>query len=185
MDFTYFLFGETYLTAIGWTLAHAVWQIALISGLLWLVLTFMPKKASQKRYAVGLLALGMIFTVSCWTFVGQLKVVIESQPETFATVQMNQTPVAVQVYSPRSSDLLEEPLAMTYLAEKVEILLPYLVNLWVLGAIFYSVRLVGSIYDLQKLHRKHHEPVTKMLLRNVDSLSAAMGLYQKVQVMKS
>src|SRR5690606_23924410 len=60
-----------------------------------------------------------------------------------------------------------------------------LVNLWMLGALFYAVRLLGSFYDLHKLHRKHHESVSSVWLKKVDSLSAALGLYHKVQVLTS
>src|SRR5690606_21530521 len=65
--------GEKYLDAIGWTLVHAVWQIVLISGLLWAFLLFVPKMASRLRYAAALSALALIFTASCWTFVVQLR----------------------------------------------------------------------------------------------------------------
>lgn len=79
MDFTQFLFDEQYLTAIGWTLAHSIWQIALISGLLWVIVKFMSKASPQLRYWAGMSALVLILVVSCWTFVDQLGQMRESQ----------------------------------------------------------------------------------------------------------
>ena len=186
MDFTQFLFDEQYLTAIGWTLAHSIWQIALISGLLWVIVKFMSKASPQLRYWAGMSALVLILLVSCWTFVDQLGQMRESQMGmAVASISSGQVSSEVFLSSQGGSHEPKQPTAVVYWVKKTERLLPYLVNLWMLGALFYSCRLAGSIYDLQKLHRKHYESVSQRLLKKVDGLSAAMGLYPKVQVLRS
>ena len=186
MDFTKFFFDEQYLSAIGWTLAHSIWQITLVSGLLWAVLRVMSKAASQQRYLAALSALVLILAIACWTFASQLSNMSASEPDRIlASVQLSRVSPELFSLSEEGAAPLKQPLAVAYWVRKMESLLPYLVNLWMLGALFYSGRLAGSIYDLQKLHRRHHEPISQNLLKKVDSLSAAMGLFQKVQVLKS
>src|SRR5690554_3456011 len=73
MDLTQLLLGEKYLEAIGWTLAHSVWQIALAGLFLWIVLRIIPRKAANIRYLAGLFTLAAIFLTSCWTFTHQLQ----------------------------------------------------------------------------------------------------------------
>jgi bla regulator protein BlaR1 len=186
MDFSHFVFDEKYLSAIGWTLAHSIWQIALVSVALWAVLKAMSKVNSQLRYLTGLGALFLILLITCWTFVSQLSSMSTSEPErVLASVQ--QSPVSPELHfvSKEGARLFGQPTAVAYWVGTMESLLPYLVHLWMLGAIFYSGRLAGSVYDLQKLHKKHHESVSQKLLKRVDGLSSAMGLYQKVQVLRS
>src|SRR5690606_15029945 len=52
-------------------------------------------------------------------------------------------------------------------------------------AAFYFIRLAGCLYDLEKLHKKHHQPVSNALLQKVGNLSASMGIFRSVQVFKS
>jgi bla regulator protein BlaR1 len=186
MDFTHYLFDEHSLRAIGWTLAHSVWQIALVSGLLWAVLKVMSKSDSHRRYLAGLAALVLILVITCWTFINQLSHISASQPErVWASISVIPVSPELIAVSKEGQDPWSKPTAVTYWAAKVENLIPYLANLWMLGALFYLGRLAGSVYDLQKLHSKHHQTVSQMLLKKVDGLSAAMGLYQKVQVLQS
>src|SRR5690606_5120584 len=186
MDFNQFILDERYLSAIGWTLAHSVWQIALMSTLLWAVLKVMPKATAQLRYVFGLGALGLIWFMTGWTFVSQLGSISASQQEgVLASVQLSSVSPGLPYVAKEAATLVGQPTAGVYWVQKIDSLLPYIVHLWILGAIFYSGRLAGSLYDLQKLHRKHHEAVSQKLLKKVDSLSSAMGLYQKVQVFRS
>src|SRR5690606_29150618 len=177
MEFTQLLFGDRYLTAMGWTLLHSVWQIALISGLLWAFLFFAPKKASQLRYAAAVSALVLILVASSWTFLLQLSQVEHSLPQSGWEPGVLGRTLPVPGAPVLGSDWVWEKAFSTLpWTAKVENFLPYLVNLWGLGAAFFLVRLSGSLYDLQKIHSKHRESVSQRLLQKVESLSAAMGI---------
>jgi len=185
MNFTQSFIEEKYLEALGWTLLHSVWQIALISMLLWFALAMMNKKTSVWRYNTALSALALIFITGCWTFLYQLE---SAGNKPFLTYTAD---IKVDHASVISSNVVdyeayaEEGSMVDYVLLKLEHYLPYLVNLWVLGAMFYIIRLAGSLYDLEKLHKKHHEAVPSLLLRKVNSLSASLGIFRKVEVFKS
>lgn len=186
MNFTHLVFDEKYLTAIGWTLAQSIWQIALVSGLLWVVLRVMARASSRHRYAAGLSALVLMLLLSGWTFLDQLSQISSNQREQVLTsIALSEQVATVAFISAGDAEVMTQPFSLSYLVGQIEKFLPYLVNLWMLGALFYAVRLLGSFYDLHKLHRKHHESVSSVWLKKVDSLSAALGLYHKVQVLTS
>lgn len=183
MDFSLFWFDEKLLSAIGWTLAHSIWQIALVCGLLWSLLKAMPQSGAQRRYMLALSALFFILVITCWTFVVQVGYVSDRQP--IASVVSAPLSTGALELDFISGDLVQQPVAIAYGIQTMEAIIPYLVNLWMLGALFYAGRLAGSVYDLQKLHKKHHEPVPEKLLKKVSSLSASLGIYQNVRVFKS
>src|SRR5690606_2178948 len=83
MNFTHLFIEERYLEAIGWTLVHSIWQIALISMLLWVILAIVPKKASAWRYNIALSVLFLIFAAGCWTFIYQLESTESNHPLTY------------------------------------------------------------------------------------------------------
>jgi len=186
MDLIHSLFNEKILTAVGWTLAHSLWQIALIACMLWLTLRVFPVLSSQLRYMAGLTALVLIVLVTVWTFSDQLnKVPTSYTGRVWTSPPSSEIPIELHAVKVMSADTALLPLASVYWEKKVENLIPYLVNLWMLGVLFYGVRLLGSLYDLQKLHRKHNDSISTQLLKKVDSISAALGIYQKVQELKS
>src|SRR5690606_12201797 len=181
MDFTQLFIGEKYLEAIGWTLAHSVWQIALISVLLWLIVQVIPRKSSQWRYVTAFAALIFIFVASCWTFIYQLDHFEKDIPAISPSQNVNVEKTFIFV----SDSFIESQSFGTFFASQLENYLPLIVNLWILGAAFYFIRLAGSLYDLEKLHKKHHQPISNAILRKVGNLSASMGIFRSVQVFKS
>ncbi|GAB3656877.1 hypothetical protein GCM10028791_29040 [Echinicola sediminis] len=179
-------FIETaYLEAIGWTLIHSIWQIMVVSLILWAVLKLSPKKSAQFRYSAGLAALTLIILGCIWTFATVLETHtknLESPSGLIVQEQLFSAQPETPATSPLSTrkGLLNQ--AWTY---RLESYLPTLVNLWLLGALFFAVKLTGGLLDLRNLHRKHHQSAPAPLIQKVNSLVASMGFYRKVKVLKS
>lgn len=187
MDFTHLFIKEKFLEPLGWTLVHSVWQILLISLLLWFFLTIIPKKASNFRYGAVFLALALIVSVSSWTYIHHFNQYDKNQSVLSSTIKVN-LPESDKAASTQTLDYernLDYQVFGDYLPSQLEHHLPFLVNLWILGALFYLIRLIGSLYDLEQLHKQHHQPVSQALLKKVDSLTAALGIFRKVNVLKS
>lgn len=186
MDFTHLFIESKYLEAIGWTLTHSVWQIGAISLGLWLLLQFIPKKAANVRYMAALLSLGLVCTVSAWTWIYEMELSEKSAIYgSYSEINSREfSPHLIQADSP--TERISEDLGIkVFLSNQINMYLPYLVNLWILGALFYWVRLMGSLYDLNKLHHRHHETASPYLLKKVSSITASLGIYRKVTVLKS
>ncbi|QDH79263.1 M48 family metalloprotease [Echinicola soli] len=189
MDFINDFIHESYLQAIGWTLIHSIWQVVLVSLLLWAGLRSIPHKASNIRYWAGLGAMLMIAVASGITF----SMVLETPSPTGATASISMSiadtknlQVATPRYeitahtSPTDSSVLDQ----TWLPG-LEHYLPALVNLWLLGALFYIFKLSGGLLDLRSLNKKHRQSVPDPLIKKVNGMIAAMGFYRGVKVLKS
>ncbi|MEX2594992.1 MAG: M56 family metallopeptidase [Anditalea sp.] len=187
MDFTHLFIEEKYLKTIGWTLTHSVWQILLISLLLWFTLKIVPKQASNLRYGTALFALILICSVSSWTFIHHLQQYDKNQSAISSSLKFDfpETDKINSTHTLHKGSALGSQVFGDYLPSQLEQHLPYLVNLWILGALFYLFRLIGSINDLKQLHKKHHEPVSQLLLKKVNNLTASLGIFRKVKVLKS
>jgi len=186
MNFTHLFIEERYLEAIGWTLVHSVWQIALISMLLWLLLAMMQKKAAAWRYNMAYSALLLVFVAGAWTFLYELESAESNPPLAFsADIEVTAQTGIISASVISRGDFSNQKSLLPYISSQLEHYLPYLVNLWILGAMFYMIRLAGSLYDLEKLHKKHHEAVNNTLFKKIDNLSASLGIFRKVEVLKS
>src|SRR5690606_20846357 len=129
MDFTQLFIGEKYLEAIGWTLAHSVWQIALISLLLWLIVQVIPRKSSQWRYATAFAALIFIFVASCWTFLYQL----ERFEKAIHAISPSHNVNVEKTFIFKSDSFIEGQSFGSLFASQLENYLPIFVNFWILG----------------------------------------------------
>ncbi|UCS95315.1 M48 family metalloprotease [Echinicola marina] len=187
MDFINKFIHEEYLQAIGWTLLHSTWQIVAVSLLLWTLLKFTKSKSSNFRYFAGLASLLIISIASIWTFslvleipqdpIGQNTGLLTNKA---LNITVTDNPHPYSVISETKPGLLDQ---IWY--TRLEAFLPTLVNLWLLGALFYLVKLSGSLLDLKNLHKKHNQPVPDQLVKRVNSMIAAMEFYSKVKVLRS
>ncbi|WP_215223259.1 M56 family metallopeptidase [Echinicola shivajiensis] len=187
MEFINQFIQEEYLEAIGWTLVHSTWQIVTVSLLLWVLLKFSNNKSSNYRYFAGLASLLIIAIISIWTFT----LVLET-PQQHASQMVEFS--ATNKFAPTAFATTNEHIAVngarTGLLDQIwysrlEAFLPTIVNLWLLGALFYLVKLSGSLFDLRNLHKKHNQEVPDQLVKRVNSMIASMEFYRKVKVLKS
>ncbi|GGF19265.1 M56 family metallopeptidase [Echinicola rosea] len=189
MDFINDFIHESYLQAIGWTLIHSVWQIVLVSLLLWGVLRAIPHRNSALRHGAGLSALLIIILSSGITFSAALKNASIPPNSKAVTVAIAET-AHRQVDTPQPATIsaaldTEKKLLDRTWFSGLEKYLPSLVNLWLLGALFYLFKLSGGLLDLRNLHKKHQQTVPAPLVKKVNSMIAAMGFYRGVKVLKS
>lgn len=189
MDFSHLFLNEKYLESMGWTLAHSIWQIALISLLLWFVLKLLPTKAANIRYGAAILALILVSSVSIWTFVHHLGIYEKNGSTISSPILVDKAPVqsatVALVGTANVQNTPSEPSLADFLYTQIDQHLYFLVNLWLIGVIFYLVKLGGSLYDLGKLHQQHHQRISPALLKKVESFSASLELFRKVMVLKS
>ncbi|MBD8487941.1 M48 family metalloprotease [Echinicola sp. CAU 1574] len=186
MDFINDFIHQEYLEAIGWTLIHSTWQIVAVSLLLWFVLKFSSRKSANFRYTAGIIALLVITATSVITFSMML-----DTPQDKIAVTAHTHSSGVQVISsqdanfPSTAPTIKSNYFNPTWLQKLEAFLPTLVNLWLLGALFFLVKLSGSLFDLRNLHKKHNQQVPEQLIKKVNSMIASMEFYRKVKVLKS
>ena len=60
--------SDQFVRALGWTILHSVWQIAIVASLLLILLIFMKKSSSRIRYFTACVAMLLVVAISVTTF---------------------------------------------------------------------------------------------------------------------
>lgn len=172
--------------AIGWTLLHALWQGLLIAIVLRLLLLLIPNRKAVLRYglSVGAIFLMLLWAaVTCW----------QHLPAEGSLILAEISPLAIDVI-PDSNEVLystEEISAeisgfsLADVSNRLQPLLPYLVGIWLLGVLLWSLRFLGSMYYLYRLPRRHVWQPDAAWQRKLASLQKQLAISQRVRLLIS
>ncbi|GGZ28798.1 hypothetical protein GCM10007049_22290 [Echinicola pacifica] len=187
------IFEEVYFSVIGWTLIHSVWQIMIISALVALALKFIPQRKAQKRYVVSMIGLLLILFSAIFTF-DYLARQASQETKNHAHYIIGKTSKAIASIAPASpaqesidssASALVQPGILDKTLVYLENHLATIVNLWLLGVLFYLVKLIGSLWDLRNFHLQHRSTVPENLRAQVKAMTKEMGIYRPIKVMSS
>src|SRR5580692_1930108 len=166
------------MQSLGWALLHFLWQgtalAALAAGAMALC-----SRASQ-RYLVGLAVLGLMLLAPLATFFyvhqrsGEVAIAKSSRIATAESVTIRNRTVARSSAQPfliaRSI-----PLAPSLDA------LPWLVEAWLLGVAFFSLRSAGGFLLLERERRKQSTPASARVLAMCQTLQRRLGLERAIR----
>ncbi len=189
--------------ALGWTLAHFLWQGVVIGALLWALLRYGGVRSASARYLVGCFALLLCITVASITFVLEYRgaqqtrssrgvVTAPQEPRPSHTMPEPQAdpsiipapePGGVKVGS--ASPAPAGSAASSASARWMEPLLPWLVIMWGTGVLLLSVRLMGGWAFTQHLKHRLLRPVPDWLVEMFSRLRENLGIYKLVRVFES
>ncbi|WP_194777060.1 M56 family metallopeptidase [Pararhodonellum marinum] len=175
---------EKYLFALGWMLVHAIWQIGGIGLLLWATFRMTQQKTSAYRYAMGLVALLLITLTSIATLAYYLK---DSPIQYSHRAQTENHEVLTHGWI-SNQDLPswdEKFTAWDQFHANIAPWIPFLVKLWIFGALLFMVKLGGSLADLRYLRLKYHPKASKPWQQVLNKLSAQLKLSCHVQLLES
>lgn len=150
------------IEALGWTLLHSVWQIAVVSAGLYFLLRLLKNCTANTRYIASIGALACAFLLPVLTFIQILNAVPASlvASENAAV----EGPLGTERDAPRSADRFvvntgTEPLGTpgqslslqnikNVFDENFEAVLPLVVALWLLGVMVSAARLCGGAWQI-------------------------------------
>ena len=142
-------FDANVIQAIGWSLVHVVWQVTLVALALGAALALLKDRSAQVRYAVscGALLLAVVLpiatAVSSYDPRPRPQIVAASAPREIFEING----VALQA-SLRDTFVAAAPKLFNWKESirsartSLQPMLPWIVRLWCLGVILFSVRLV-------------------------------------------
>src|SRR5690242_1539296 len=169
------------LRPLGMALLHFVWQGAGLAALA--ALAFALTRNPRARYAAGVLALVLMAAAPLVTFqVLRERATSLSPSDSSSTASLTSAAGTLETTAaePASqSGLLQTP------AEAAAGPLVWLVELWFLGVVIFSVRTLGGIAVLERLRRKAATPLSHSLLAACHELQWAMGLERVVRYCES
>lgn len=171
--------GNMILQALGWTVVHAIWQGAVIATLIAVVFSLLPREAAAIRYKLAYAGLIGMVVWSVWTFGSEL-----NQPEQLTIVYENHlhhetTTITIEGLAPLNSSWLAS------FKNQVVDYIPWVAFLWVLGALFFSLRWIGSFVFIRRLRQQSRSVNHPLWQQKVDKITAYFGFGRKVHLMIS
>ncbi|NVJ86855.1 MAG: M48 family metalloprotease [Algoriphagus sp.] len=129
------------LQAIGWALVHSVWQWILVAGLLWGGLRIFCKKSPQFKYNLALVALSLGVFVSIGTLIYEWVLISDA----------SQNPSVVWAVIEFQNREIHQMSSWGNIVIWIESQLPFLVNVWFLGAVLFLFRLFNNLSAVRSL----------------------------------
>jgi beta-lactamase regulating signal transducer with metallopeptidase domain/peptidoglycan/xylan/chitin deacetylase (PgdA/CDA1 family) len=151
---------------LGWTLIHSVWQIGLISAVLFVALKAFTKLSAEVRYILSVSALVLAFILPAMTFIqfsGSPARSISANPGYERTLpgkndinrlnsEAAEAPAGnpVGLPSPGQSSFLSFASLQSFFDRNLAHRIPMAVGLWLLGLLLFTLRLTGGIWQLHR-----------------------------------
>jgi len=164
------LFAPDTLRTLGWSLLHFVWQGFALAAVAAVALALFRRAST--RYIVGVLTLfAMVASVAC-TFV----VLLNSQAAMQAT-ESAATPFIVLTQKTFFAQTVQPALAGAPAVKSLSAqALPLLVEFWLAGVLFFTLRTAGSLIYLERLRRAASLSVAPALLAKCRELQSRLGI---------
>ncbi|MCB9234025.1 MAG: hypothetical protein H6581_20380 [Bacteroidia bacterium] len=169
------------LDTLGLTLLHSVWELTLIGLTLYLVLIGLGKSSARLRYGVSVLAMALMAVAPILTFAILYSPEIPSNPALVAATWLAQasSPMAPDLTVPETAGFFET-LLLEYRSFS-----PWIVAIWMLGAVFLAIRLAGGYWYSHQLRRKGISEVPESMTAMVAALQRKMGMLHPVKLLAS
>lgn len=167
-----------WVSALGWSLVHFLWQGTLIGGVFaagrWLLRDGRP----QHRYWLGLASMGAMAAAPVATFILLL--------ETSASLSLGASSSAMLWADPAVKAVVAGAgFTPGALAVSLEALLPWVVGIWALGVLVMSTRVGIHWVRMLRLSTIGTLDISEELLARVEHLKQAMGVTGAVRVVET
>jgi len=164
------LFAPDTLRTLGWSLLHFVWQGFALAAIASVALTIFRRASA--RYFVGVLTLfAMVTSVAC-----TVVVLLNSQAAMQATESVA-TPFIVLTQKAFFAQTAQPAIAGAPAVRSLSAqALPLLVECWLAGVLFFTLRTAGSLIYLERLRRAASLSVAPALLAKCRELQSRLGI---------
>ncbi len=187
---------------IGWTLLHSLWQIALVAFVLFVLLKLLRRFPANGRYWLAVSALVCAVALPALTFYQLNKAASEQLSNIeFSQNRSLQNPEKT-FYTPESFALQtgnkteftnEQNLSVfgslknlqSYFSRNLAAVLPFLVGIWLVGILLFSIRLIGGFRQLHKFKTHEISAPDKKWLDKFSGLCRRLNIRQTVRLFKS
>ncbi|HWY22592.1 MAG TPA: M56 family metallopeptidase [Candidatus Acidoferrum sp.] len=157
------------LHSLGWTLLHFLWQGTAVAALAAVLMTLCRRASARYVLAVGALVLMLAAPVATF-FVLTASVGASS---------MN-SPVAEELPTVAHNIVTRPASGFSRLSPSLDTL-PWLVEAWLLGVAFFSLRSAGGFLLLERERRRQSDTVSARVLETCQTLQRKLGLNRAVR----
>lgn len=184
--------------AIGWTIFHSLWQIAIVALIVRVLHLIIPQNRTNLIYSVfltGLLvSLGWTLNTffSQWDFFQQQTHLTETSNMVINHVSTAANPLnSTAVNNLTNNDISTEIIYSTFndsllnniekLGDYIDPIIPYIALSWYLGALIFSISLIIGFFNLNKLNTTGIHQPSDDWLRRFETLKQRMGIRYNVR----
>ncbi|MCD4683532.1 MAG: M48 family metalloprotease [Bacteroidales bacterium] len=186
MNFVENMVNQDIFYALGWTLIHSIWQIAIIGLLLKLSLFLFKSKSPELRYWVSISAIILVVIISVKTFTNYFPDNSINGNSAVSSELISLSGSSNEAFS-NNYDAYEvrENLFFQNLTLWIGQNIIYIVGIWMLGIILFSIRLAGSFLFVQRIKNRTNFPMEKKWNEYLISIKQKLNIFRRVQLMES
>lgn len=174
-----YLIPSNLAAAIGETFMHSLWQLAGVAILMALVLAFVNRKASATRYRIGTVALALMVIFPMTTFFLVYEPAAETTTSLSSTIESGISQLAFIPVANSEMTLMEQ--VGEFFNQNAYLIM----GLWLIGALFFTLRFTGSYLQVRRLKRKNTSPAPAEAVAMLRSLIDRMGIRRAVTLLQS
>ena len=180
---------ENFTEAIGWTIFHSIWQIAVIAALLGILLIVLGKFSAQLRYFIASATYIFILGVGVFTFVSnfeQQKEIVVARSEQSPAIEDNTSNWII----PEIMDEAQED--VPFLKAQLEVVKSFfsrnfaiIAMVWLIGIMLLSLRFLGNLVYLQRMKKYRVIPLNKNWQDKMKNLQEKLGIAKTIKLLES
>ncbi len=160
------------MQALGWALLHFLWQGTALAAMAAAAMAVCRRASS--RYVLGIGALGLMLLAPVTTFL------LYSQQYSAVAGTGKSTPLAAAAWTTGKIDRLARFSAEPSSRTPARDLLPWLVEAWLLGVAFFSLRSAGGFLLLERERRRQSTVVSARVLEICYALQDRFGIHRAI-----
>jgi beta-lactamase regulating signal transducer with metallopeptidase domain len=185
MNILIFFSSNEFVHALGWTILHSVWQIALVAILLGILMVIFKKSSSSIRYYVSVTAMVLTFLIAAVTFFNEYKGYKEN--DITAVQELNLTPVE-QEFADAVIENARADLQSSFLSDFKDYFernLPLIVVIWNLIVMLLFLKIIGGLAYSQRLKSYQTYSMPEQWEAELRQLSKKLGIQRSIQILQS
>jgi bla regulator protein BlaR1 len=159
---------DSTVKAIGWSIFHSLWQGAIIYGLLFIIMSALPKLPARYKHNLAFSGICMLFVVFCITFISILKL-----PTTNASDVVQAVPL-------KANHLSYLNVLPTSVYDQAEALFPYVVLLYAAGLLVQVSLIAFGYYKLNQLKNAYRGSVPDQWQQVFKNILSELKISKKV-----
>ncbi|MFK7948685.1 MAG: M56 family metallopeptidase [Saprospiraceae bacterium] len=181
MNFATF-FSEEIMHALGWSLIHSLWQGAIIALLLAVFLLFFRKSSSKFRYRLSVSSLFLAFGLFVGTF---LFFYLNAGSQEVETMLTDNEEIIEVIIETTNATTAETTNFLAVYTDYFNTHLPFIVTLWLMGMVVFTLRFLGGLAYTQRLKHSQHSPMDFEWEEVMNEIVTRFKITQNIQLVES
>jgi len=179
MEFLYQFISEDLIYALGWTVIHSLWQAMIIGVLVAFAMMFLKNRSAKARYEVAAFSQFMVLVAGLSTFL----IYYDGGLQLSNFSQLSDTEIQ-QLAALSQEDILSKGTIQMFV-DFFNNHIPAIVLVWMLGATFFLVRMLGGLVYVQRLRYTNNQGVSPYWNQKLKTLKSKIRLRKKVKLVES